>query len=51
MSGERANAYLIAQPDAFAGDDFPDATQLHVGELFLSRIEHRHGGLARDREQ
>src|SRR5690348_3104948 len=42
MGTQSPNSILIAQRNPLPGDDFTNATQRHIGKLFLPTVQHRH---------
>src|SRR6185436_2489274 len=43
MSGQQSHTLLVAEMDAFGGDNFANASQREFGKLFLPGIEQRNG--------
>src|SRR6185295_2852462 len=43
MSGQESHTLLVAEMDAFGGDNFANASQREFGKLFLPGIEQRNG--------
>src|SRR5262245_19036985 len=51
MSGERTDAFLVAQPQSWLWRDLPDATEFHRREGAAPRVGQRHGVSGGDGEE